>query len=333
MHIAIVGAGFCGLAVAWHLTKQPDVKVVIFDPKGIGKGASGIAAGLLHPYAGAHSKLNWRAKEGLAATRQLIKVAEQALGESIISTSGILRPALTPEQIVDFSACAAKYSDTRWRSTEECLTDIPELTPASGLFIESGSTVNCPLYLKGLWQACLNTGRVTHKQMAVKSLMDLSEFDRVVITMGAAATSLPELAHLPIRSVKGQILEFRWPQGVMPLPYPVNSQAYLLMNPDNKSCIAGATFEREYMDEGPDRRVALNDILPKVQAFFPKLLADAVLDCRAGIRASTFGHHPLLVKASEKCWVLSGMGSKGLLYHALFAEELAAGLLNTRSVL
>ena len=51
MKVAIVGAGFSGLACAWHLlhmqTEPP--QVTLFDRKGIGGGASEITAGLIHP--------------------------------------------------------------------------------------------------------------------------------------------------------------------------------------------------------------------------------------------------------------------------------------------
>ena len=49
---AVIGGGFAGVATAWHLlahAKRP-VRVDLFDGAGIAGGASGAAAGLLHPY-------------------------------------------------------------------------------------------------------------------------------------------------------------------------------------------------------------------------------------------------------------------------------------------
>ena len=53
--MAVIGGGFAGLAVAWHLLEaaraagQP-LHLELFDAYGLGAGGSGAAAGLLHPY-------------------------------------------------------------------------------------------------------------------------------------------------------------------------------------------------------------------------------------------------------------------------------------------
>jgi hypothetical protein len=79
--IAIVGAGFAGVAVAWHIMNQlnDDGPVVLhlYDEKGIAGGASGVAAGLLHPYT-PRGKIIWRGVEGVAATLRLVEAAEAA---------------------------------------------------------------------------------------------------------------------------------------------------------------------------------------------------------------------------------------------------------------
>ena len=49
---AIIGGGFAGVATAWHLLAHANspVSIHLFDGAGIAGGASGAAAGLLHPY-------------------------------------------------------------------------------------------------------------------------------------------------------------------------------------------------------------------------------------------------------------------------------------------
>ena len=53
--IAVIGGGFAGLAVSWHLLaaarqQGTAMQLQLFDAVGLGAGGSGAAAGLLHPY-------------------------------------------------------------------------------------------------------------------------------------------------------------------------------------------------------------------------------------------------------------------------------------------
>lgn len=321
--IAVLGAGFCGLAVAWHLLDQnPDSEVEIFDPKGIGGGASGIAAGLLHPYAGAHSKLNWMGREGLQATKKLLAVASQALGKPVAKESGILRPALTLRQQEDFARAASLYDDIEWLEAAACQSLAPGVIPAPGIFIKSGISVYAKPYLNGLWKSCEKSGAVLHLEGAA-SLEPFQDYDGVIVCIGAGIARLREAVRIPINLIKGQVLELAWPNGLPPPPLPVNSQVYMLMNEDPTSCLVGATFEKQFTSYEPDLSVAKDDILPKLLAFYPELADAEIIGCYAGVRVSAPNHHPLITRLNGNAWVMTGMGSKGLLYHSLIAQKLA----------
>lgn len=323
MKIAILGAGFCGLAAAWFLTQNGKHDITIFDPRGIGKGASGVAAGLLHSYAGSQAKKNIRADEGLAATLKLLKISEAALNEPVIAGHGLIRLAVSQKQKEDFANAAKLYPDVHWLTVEECQMKLGITVPYPGIFIDSAVVVDCEKYLQGLWKSCMNSG-VAFEKKAILSLLEISDFDRILITMGAAAKSLPELSEIKVTPIKGQVLEMRWPEGLPSLQFPISSQAYVLMQNDGKRCIAGASYERNFQTEEPDLPTALEEIMPKLQSYLPEMTSSLVVGCRAGIRASAPRHQPLLQKIDHKSWLLTGMGSKGLLYHALYAEELVS---------
>ena len=101
MKIAIIGAGFAGLAAAYYLSEN--FQVTLFDLKGIGGGASGISSGLLHPYPGEKGRRSWHAAKALEATRELLKVAEDELGRPVANYEGILKigECLDPEEDVE----------------------------------------------------------------------------------------------------------------------------------------------------------------------------------------------------------------------------------------
>lgn len=329
--VAIIGAGFCGLATAWHLLNQASanqaIEVVIIDAKGVGAGASGIAAGLLHPYAGAHAKLNRLGKEGIQATTELLDIASEAIGHPVAIAKGILRLAMSVDQQADFTNSALKYSDDiDWLTSEQCKDLYPLLEKFPGIWINNGKIVDSPLYLKGLWKACEKKGALLEIQ-TVTSLNELKHYDAIVIAAGANILLFPELSTLPLTFVKGQVLELEWPQNLPKLSFALNSQAYVIMNEKQNTCLVGATFEKKYANSQPDIKIAQEDILPKAIAMLPGLESAYVIQCFAGLRVVTANHMPLIKKIGKKQWVLTGMGSKGLLYHALSAKQIASEIL------
>lgn len=329
MKIAILGAGFCGIAAAWHLLqfKSPlkPIEVVVFDPVGIGGGTSGIAAGLMHPYVGAHAKLNWNGIQGLHSTCQLLEIAAKALGQPVAEYSGMLRIALTQAQQQDFRLCAEQHADVQWQTVQQCQQKAPGVAPQEGIFIHSAISVDSLLYLKGLWKACTALGAAFEKR-AIHSLEELAPFDRIVVATGSATSSLPELAHLPLKLVKGQVLELALPAGMTVPSLPINSHAYLVKNFGNVNFTVGATFEKQFETGQPDIDFAKKEIMPKACAMLPQLADSTIVGCRAGIRVSTSTRRPMATRLNNRCWVLTGMGSKGLLYHSLLAREVACDI-------
>jgi len=87
----------------------------------------------------------------------------------------------------------------------------------------------------------------------------------------ADCTSLPELSHLPLARTKGQLIELKWPKGLSPLPSAINSQLYCLMSPDNRHCIVGSTYEKNFTDTEPDVKAASEELFPKLYALLPDL--------------------------------------------------------------
>uniref|UniRef100_A0ACD6AB10 Uncharacterized protein n=1 Tax=Avena sativa TaxID=4498 RepID=A0ACD6AB10_AVESA len=109
LRYAVLGAGFAGISVAWHLLKHSSkdslVSVDVYDENGVGGGASGVSGGLLHPYS-PKAKLLWRGAEFWKESMGLLHSAEQANvtagsdgasqdDEALIWRRGILRPPTT----------------------------------------------------------------------------------------------------------------------------------------------------------------------------------------------------------------------------------------------
>lgn len=333
MKIAIIGAGFAGLATAWNLLNsyKKKIDVTIFDPFGVGGKVSRIAAGLLHPFSGLHAKLNRFGFEGYHETLELLEVSKKALNKEVYENSGILRLALTQSQLLDYKKCAERENHVQFLSALECEKKIPYIEPYPGIYIENAKAVYSESYLEGLFLACQNLGGklVSTK---VNQLQELDSFDLVIVTAGADTTFFSELKDLPISFVKGQVLHLEWPKDLTPLPFPLNSQGYLLMSQDRLSCIAGATFERNFENPYPDLKKAKDEILPKIECLIPKFRDAKIIECKAGVRVSTKDHMPLIKKIRDNLYVFVGLGSKGLLYHALYAKKLSQLIMKEKGI-
>lgn len=310
MKIAIIGAGFSGVATAYKLLLRGHA-VTLYDMNGIGGGASGIAAGLMHPFAGRTARLNWRGHEGMKATNELLAVASDALGIAVADSTGIIRVALSDEQLKLFKECSDSNTQVDWQTNEMMQGRVEGIASAPGIFIHSAVTVNCPLYLQGLWKTC----EKLKGKFEQKRIEDLTSIDaeRVIITTGAHRG----LHSVPLTQVKGQLLEYDYTKQ---LPYSIISQGYIVTK--FGSCLAGSTFEKSFTSQEPDIEVARAELEPKIFSLYPPLAKAKIIGCRSGLRASCQGHLPVIKQTDERTWVLTGMGSKGLLYHALFADEL-----------
>lgn len=313
MKAAVVGAGFSGLALAWNLLNlKIPLQVDLIDRAGIGSGASGVAAGLLHPFTGLHAKLNRFGMEGYEETAPLLQLASQTLGRSVFKSTPLLRIATTPSMIIDYQKTAEVNPPIEWLpSVEPYLKGIK----FPGILIHLAMIVDCPLYLKGLWQACQSRGASLIIR-EIQTVEELSNYDLIIFATGAS-NLFPEII---VNSVKGQVLEVNLPG--KDLVYPINSQGYFFKSFHEEHFIAGATFEKTFTSEEADLSFAKEEIFAKLREIYPAIDEAQVLHCRAGLRASTKDHLPLIKQISAKVWTLTGMGSKGLLYHAFYAKKL-----------
>ena len=197
MKIAVVGAGLSGLSVAYLLsqTVSIDIEIILWEEKEGGGGASRTGAGMLHPFAGARSRLNWRGFEGFDATLSYLKKYPE-----VILQKGILRPPQSVVQRVDFLACAEQFPQ------EAIFTE-------AGLWLPHGIVVDLPLYLHHLWKSVLESG-VVFEQKKINNREELKDFEVAVFAVGGDFSSFSSLLpdDIQLKAVKGQLLELLWPK-------------------------------------------------------------------------------------------------------------------------
>ncbi|KAL6898034.1 hypothetical protein ACP4OV_006630 [Aristida adscensionis] len=346
LRYAVLGAGFAGLSVAWHLLKHSPkdarVCVDIYDENGVGGGASGVAGGLLHPYS-PKVKLLWRGAEFWKECMDLLHRAEQANGttgsdassqdETLVWRRGILRP-LTTEKAADI------------------LLEI---------YMPLALNINPKKYLQALFLACQNLAHeasVSQSELKefklynehIDNLHQLAgDYDSVIICLGAKAKSLPELINkLPLRTCRGVIAEFQLPSDTVEeygsQSPSILSDAWLaFQGPRNVSI--GSTWQwksENYASTVSDEEAvaAMEELLPKASSVYPGISTWDFVRARAGIRAmpplTTNGSLPLLgclndvMAGTSDCtfWLVGGLGARGLLYHGLVGKLTAQAVIS-----
>lgn len=295
MRIAIVGAGFAGLSVARHLL--PFHSITLFDTHAVGAGASGIAAGLMHPYVGEQCRRSSHATEALEFSLGLIQEVEQETGEQL-ARPGLVR-YVDADQRERFRAHAQEYGDV-------------SLLDEGRVWMDSGWTVDCPRYLVGLEKLLRRKG-VECIFRPIENLESLQQFDQIVVCAGAAVRSLIPEMPLRLSWIKGQILVCQAKE----LPATsVLGKGYLSLATEPDRCYLGSTYEKQFSSTDPEIDVARAQILPKIERFYPGVVDMQVLSCKAAVRVTPHGHYlPILAQVTDRIWVVTGLGSRGLLYH------------------
>ncbi len=315
MRIAVIGAGFAGLAAAWHLMRQCRCEVTVFDQIGIGGGASGIATGLIHPYPGEQGRRSRFALEAIDAANELIAAAQFKSDQPIILYEGIIRFVQNQEQRQMFLSHCQKFGDVRPHGT-------------NSFWITSGKTIDCRRYLDALWEALSEKGAKLVIQ-EVKNLEALQHFDRVIVAAGAGWKQFPELSDLKLSNLKGQVLKCRIPHHVQLPEASSICKGYVALTQDPETCFLGSTYQRDDDTLTPQPELAKEELFSKIGFFYPDVHCLEVIDCKAAFRVTRPGHYlPIAERVNDRVWTLTGLGSRGLLYHAYFGKELALNILS-----
>lgn len=290
MRVAVVGAGLAGLGVAYFLRKKGFL-VTLFDENGVGSGASGIPVGLCHPYVGRSGKPSKFSEEALFLTRELLDVAEKTADKKLADRSGVIRVDWTPFEW---------YPDLK--KVEE------------GILISSGMTVFMNEYTEALFASLKGVELIKRK---ISSESDLEEFDHIVFAMGLGMKEFD----LPVNFVKGQVLIGTTDKILDKTLMKAKGHLSLI---ENKRVQLGSTYEHHFLSERPDIEVAKKELAGKLAAFFPREEEFFIEKVWAGVRVCVKeGYLPIVQRWSQKAFIFTGLGSRGLLYHAYYGRHLA----------
>jgi glycine/D-amino acid oxidase-like deaminating enzyme len=260
------------------------------------------------------------------ASRELLLVAEKALGKAVALHNGLLRVAIEPLQKKAFFERSQQDREAIW--VPDVRSYVPDAIEAPGLWIPSGITVFSKLYLEGLWKACEKAGAVL-RRTKIEAVEELKSFDAIILCSGAAILQFPVSSHLLLQPLKGQTVLCEWDH---PVAYSLMGLGHITPTENPNHCQIGSTYERGALDLNVTREAAA-ELLEKVAVFYPPARQFRVVSQAAAIRINVPDgkYRPLIKQVAPRIWVFTGLGSRGLLYHALLGKQLAGDVMRSLS--
>ena len=152
---------------------------------------------------------------------------------------------------------------------------------------------------------------------------------KLVLALGAGYKSFPVLSALNLHRIKGQIVRVRTPESFSH-SIPVSGHGYVV--PLRDTLILGTTYEHSFQNDQPTD-VGSKNILALTQQMVPSVETADILDTAAGIRVGVPGTRlPMVGPLSGNVWVLTGLGSQGLLFGAHIGRNLVNWITNPGDV-
>jgi glycine oxidase len=355
--VLVVGGGAIGLASAWRLA-QEGAAVAVVDPEP-GRGASGVAAGMLAPVTEARMGEEALLRLNLASWSRWPAFAaevEQASGTGIgYRADGTLVAALDADDRVALDELAARHRAMGLDVTPLRGREVRRLEPglAPGIragFVAAGErSVDPPELVAALHRAAAAAG-VGFVAAAVERIATATAGDRVTGVvladgmvprqvdtgtvvlaagcMSGATGGLPDAARPPVRPVKGEILTLRQPPGPPLVTRTLRGlvrgfTVYLVPRVDGR-LVVGATVQ----ERGWDTRVTAGgayELVRDALALVPGLDDAELVGVRAGLRPGTPDDLPIIGRSAiDGLVVATGHYRNGILLTPITAEAVAA---------
>ncbi|MFV1981090.1 MAG: NAD(P)/FAD-dependent oxidoreductase, partial [Rhodothermia bacterium] len=264
--------------------------------------------------------------------------------------TGILRPASDERQAGWFKESEAAHPDScSWMEAEAVRSRWPAVSAQfGGLFIHRAGRLRLSSLVEALLaassrRACevraatpvidfresssgvtvvTESGTVRTRTLLLCTGADFTDFEDVEAWPSPSARLRAALSGLALHPLKGQTITVTRPESLRTdLPCLAGS-GYVVPYPDQ--LVLGSTYHHAFDDRNPTD-ADTREILEKTNRMLPGIGDAEVISADAGVRMTVPGTRlPLVgpVAGSNRVWVFTGLGSKGLLMGALVGRSL-----------
>ena len=292
MKIAVVGKGLAGLGALFHLKKLNCDLTVFYHEKG----ASWAASGLMHAFVGDTGEKSYLGDEGFFESLEIFKT----LPLNFYEKTSFIRTVLSDEMKKAFEKAS--------RLDLEFLDD-------ANVLIKNGIKVDVPLYLEELEKSFKSQG-VRFVQKKITTINEIQGFDLVILACGQG---IKDLSSLKMKYLKGQSFIF---DDLNKHEKPLIAKGYLV--PFKNKVIIGSTYEKKFDSDLPDIYTAFRYLEEPLKKYFKPYDEMTPKGVLSGVRVAHPNYnHPKIIQLDEKVFAITGLGSRGLLYHGLVGKQLA----------
>ena len=334
--ISIIGAGLVGLSVAWRLS-QRGARVVVHEAGAAGGGASHVAAGMLAPVAEAEvGEAGRRLLDMSVRSLELWPAFAAELLEATGVDVGLRFGSLLVARDADGAEALERelaFRTARGLAVERLLPSAarrlePALAPTLRLALDipGDASVDPRAVTRALAIACRDGGVEIREGERVEDPRALPA--RVVVAAGAWSA---QIADVPVRPVKGQLLRLRDPRGPGLVERVLSFEGGYLVPRADGTYVLGATME----EQGFDTTVTaggIYELLRDAHEVVPGISELVVEETLAGLRPMTPDNVPL-IEERDGLVLATGHGRNGVLLAPLTGALVAEMLEGVRGTI
>ncbi|MDA1093649.1 MAG: glycine oxidase ThiO [Acidobacteria bacterium] len=312
--VTVVGGGIIGCAVAYELGRR-GADVCVLERRDVGQGATQASAGILAPFIEA---------DHAGPLRQLCSRSLELYSRfvsDVVADSGVVVPyercgtleaAMDASSLARLERAARALSETglecRLLSAAEALIQEPHLGPSviGALHVPSHGFVAASALTTALRGAAMRHGvsflapcavtrlTSTGSGMSAETNQGPRHSDVVVLAAGSWTEGLEfgQTPSLPVRPVRGQLLQLRWPTGPRLKQVVWSTGCYVVPWPDGTTLV-GATVEDVGFDEGATVTGVMS-LLDAAREVLPATEHAGFEAVRVGLRPGTADDLPVI---------------------------------------
>ncbi len=322
----IVGQGLAGSCLAWELLQRGKTVRVFDEPEN--NRASAVAAGLYNPITGRVMTRTWKADTIFPFMEKFYGEAEGKLSEKFLFPVPVYRPFVSAEENRQWKI---KGESEEMKKFISMFHDTPSfvkqvINPFGGIEIAHSGYLNVRSWVASIRkllqkQESYCAGYFRDEDLNINTVVQYGDWEagKIVFCNGLAATRSRWFNWIPLKPLKGEILDVRIDVGLDRI---YNRGAFLVPAAEQGIYKAGATYVHAPFSESTTHE-ARQDLTTRLEQLIR--LPFEVLHQEWGIRPATPDRRPVLGvhPANKNVIIFNGLGTKGVSLAPYFARHLS----------